>query len=126
MAIEQMPLFDDGSYSYRITLDGVGYRFDFRYCPRHDAWYVSVYDAAGEGLRVGIRCVTAWPFNAGDPTPLMPEGLLLFDRVDDAGAGLAPIGLVDFPDRVNFLRITGDDIPTPTPDEALIIRRVSP
>lgn len=126
MAIERLPLFSDGSSSYRITIDGVGYIFAFRYAERHDAWYVSVYLEDGTALRVGIRCANAWALNAGDPAPLMPAGIFVFVRLDDKENGTAPISLEDFPDNVALLRYSGEDIPTSPPPEELLIQKVSP
>jgi hypothetical protein len=48
-------------YEFATTLDGVAYRFRFKFNARDSAWYFDLYDAiAGTLLRAGLRVVTGW------------------------------------------------------------------
>lgn len=125
MAIQSLPLFDSSAFRYRITLAGVRYTLRLTYAQRHGSWYLDLLDASGAPLRTGIRCVLGWPINAGDPVPNAPAGLLRFVRLDSADSG--PLTREDFPDRVAFLFITGDDIPTgAADDDPLVVKAASP
>jgi len=53
----RLPTFPEPLHTYSTSLDGIEYRLKFDYSQRADRWYLSVYDALGEPIRVGIKLV---------------------------------------------------------------------
>lgn len=103
------------AYSQRMTLDGVSYRLDFAWNGREGAWYLSLYDAAGNPLVTSRKLATNAPilkrfrfvqglppgeFMAADYSATIPYAgytelgpergvkVLYFDAVEMTGLGL--------------------------------------
>lgn len=58
MAVVIIPTRGDiANYSQLVELDGVVFRFTFRFNDRDDSWYVSIADADGVPIREGLKLV---------------------------------------------------------------------
>ena len=61
MAVLEFPKIQNlAHYIFELELDGVIFRFKFKYNSRESTWYYSIYDAANVLLRAGLKVVNEW------------------------------------------------------------------
>lgn len=61
MAVFTLPAdATQANYEFETDLDGVAFRFSFKYNERDDSWNMNVLDVEGNILRAGIKVVTNW------------------------------------------------------------------
>jgi hypothetical protein len=61
VALLILPTFaPEEAYEYSIDLEGATYRLRLTFNDRDEAWYVDLFDDAGEPLRVGLKLVGDW------------------------------------------------------------------
>lgn len=61
MAILQFPVISDVEhYIFELPLDGVVYRFKFKYNARESTWYFNLLDLNNNILRAGVKVVNEW------------------------------------------------------------------
>lgn len=70
--------------TYRIALDGVDFRLNWRWNDRMASWYLDLFEADGTPLRLGVRVVLDWPLWGRFRHPARPAGELLAVSLDGA------------------------------------------
>ena len=85
------------SYVMRATLDGVSYGVELNWNGRVGAWYLSLYDAAGEPLLLSRKVVTNMPLlhrfkfltgmPAGDLIAVDPSETIAYAGYTELGEG---------------------------------------
>jgi hypothetical protein len=95
-------------YTFSTELDGVTFRFEFRWNDRASAWFMSLRDVNGNDLVVGRRVVVGFPLLTRFSDPRLPKGDL--NAVDTTGTGTEP-GINDLGGRVKLIYMTADEIP---------------
>lgn len=67
-----------------VSLDGSDFIIRYRWFPRPDRWHISLYDADGEPIRVGVRVSPDRPVLRDNAHPFRPPGELIpFDMSGD-------------------------------------------
>lgn len=80
-------------YETNPTLSGTTLRFRFDWSGREDRWYLSIFDADGEPIRTGIKCMTNRDVLEGVKHANRPPGRLAFgDANNSEPAGFAELG----------------------------------
>jgi len=90
---------------YEITaeLDGSTYRFRFDYQAKSDRFYLSIYTAAGDALRRGIKVLAGWNVLRLCRSADRPPGVIYF--LDLASTEAEPPALRDLGRRVRFFYV---------------------
>lgn len=65
------------AYTYRLALEGVTYRWGWRWLERPGAWYMDLSTDAGEVIRSGVKLKAGWPLLYRLRHPSRPPGELL-------------------------------------------------
>ena len=62
MAVLEFPVIAEGveHYIFELPLDGIVYRFKFKYNSREETWYFNILDLNNQILRAGIKVVNEW------------------------------------------------------------------
>jgi len=90
-----IPLFDNGSFSETVSLDGNNYGISLSWNARAGAWFMSIADGNGNMLRTGIRLNVAYPVKLQYNDVGLPAGdFLLLDQKEETG--LQEAGRHDF------------------------------
>lgn len=74
------------NYRMGISLDDTPYIFDVRWNERDTAWYLDIYDAVEDPIRLGIKIVLGTILGVRCLDARLPLGTLL--AVDLSGAGV--------------------------------------
>lgn len=78
-----IPVSDGTAFKLSADLDGTLYTFDFNWNPRGQWWTLNLYDAGGDPVMQGIRCVVDYSLLAHCSAENAPEGQLrLIDTAD--------------------------------------------
>jgi hypothetical protein len=98
MTVFAIATFPDEPFSTQTTkLAGVAYKLTFALNTREDCWYLSIADAAGTPLAIGIKLVANWPLLENLTNPALPPGelyaLVLGPDDEDPGKGELGAGL---------------------------------
>lgn len=56
-----MPLYEDASYTYRISLEGNSYVFNVYFNERLNGWFFELYEEGGVPVILGERLVANYP-----------------------------------------------------------------
>lgn len=98
MAVTLQLPSDTPSFQVDTQLDGVLYRFDFRWNSRDEQWAFDLADSAGDPIVSGVAVVVDFPLmRRANHDPRLPRGCLT--AVDTGGLNVDP-GLTDLgPDR---------------------------
>jgi len=109
MAIFVIPTRTDlANYSMQVDLEGVTYRFDFRFSEREGFWYFDLLDVAGSMIRAGVKVVTGMSLTRLLRDTRRPPGeLAVMDTTDqDREAGFEDLGeeiLLFYADQADVL-----------------------
>lgn len=77
MATLEIPIDStDPSFIQEVTLEGITYRFTFRWNSRESAWYMHVEESDGTGIEYSIKLVTGTLFMWRNPKSTKPPGRL--------------------------------------------------
>lgn len=63
--------------AYTSALDGVEYKFSFRYSTRNDSWYLTLLNPLGSILVSNVRLVPHYDLLAPFVSPELPQGVLI-------------------------------------------------
>jgi hypothetical protein len=108
MSVVTIPLRNDlTSFDFVVELDGVSYTLDCKWNYRAEAWFLSLYDADGQPISVGIRLVVGFPLGKRCKSSRMPPGVL--QAQDTSGAKRDP-GLEDLGSRVQLYYFSADEL----------------
>lgn len=88
MAFVIIPTTTDVNQLIPVTLDAVGYELQLLWNGRSKAWFLSIYNSAGDLLLGGIKAVVNYPLLRIHPDLELPAGELYF--WDQSGAGTDP------------------------------------
>lgn len=116
MAVTLQLPSDTPSFQVDTQLDGVLYRFDFRWNSRDSQWTFDVADADGDAIVSGVAVVVDFPLmRRAMHDPRMPPGALF--AVDTANTQTDP-GLADLgPERrVQLVYFTEAELPLAPPE----------
>lgn len=104
-----LPTLTDGTatYSFRVSLEGVTFRFDFRWNTTAGAWFFDVYSDEDVLLLAGRKVVLGIPLLARFRDPRLPAGDM--NAVDTTGADLEA-GFSDLGTRVKLLYFTAAEL----------------
>lgn len=79
-----IPLFDNGSFSETVSLDGNNYGISLSWNARAGAWFMSIADGNGAMLRTGIRLNISYPLKMQYNDAALPQGdFLLVDKNEE-------------------------------------------
>jgi hypothetical protein len=108
VAAQFIPLLQ-GNANYRIsvTLNSVAYLFDVSWNAYDGSWWLDVYDASENPIRVGIKCVLGTYLGRTTQAPPFSEGALVC--YDTSGSGL-DAGFNDFGSRVKMVYLPATDL----------------
>ncbi len=98
-----LPATNGVGYRFQAAFDGVLYTCELSFNSRCKYWVLSLYDAAGEPIVSGVRCVANYSLLARCSFESRPPGKLLL--VDSAGTKLDPDAL-SLGSRVKMAYIT--------------------
>lgn len=104
-----LPIRADGTphYSFEVVLEGIAYKFEFRWNVRGEFWVFDIADGAGTVLVTGQRVVVDLPLLGRYKFEGLPTGSLF--AVDTSGAGEDPT-LDDFGNRVTLVYLTAEEM----------------
>lgn len=100
MATSEIPLRNDlPHFSLRVQLDASVYGMEFVWNFRANAWFFSLFDAAGEPIFEGQRLVVDFPLGSRLKDARLPKGILVV--TDTTGKQQDP-GFEDLGSRVQL------------------------
>jgi hypothetical protein len=92
MALKLITLpVDTPLFTLKATLTGTDYILRFDYQEKQDRWYVGLYDAQNNPIRVGMKAVCGWDILRTCSLSNRPPGQLFFL----SGGKQAPPGFAD-------------------------------
>jgi hypothetical protein len=94
------------SFTMRVTLEQVEYRFDFAWNERAERWFMQLYTSAGD-LITSRKVIPNWPLLRGLVHADRPPGELVALDTSDLRT---PIGLNDWGDRVVLDYLEASDV----------------
>lgn len=81
------------NYRFAVELDGVEFRFGFKFNSRQQTWFFNLSDANGVLLRAGVPVVTGIPLLLRMAELAAPDGsLIAVSLAGDIVAGLEQLG----------------------------------
>lgn len=99
----KIPFKDFPSFTERISLDGVPYRFRFRWNTRGEFWTMDIFSQDSTAIILGVKLVLDYELIANFAWMGLPPGELW--AVDTTGS-LLTIGRDDLPDGTVQLQYT--------------------
>lgn len=120
--ILSLPIESDREKFHRKTkVDGKHLRFDYRWLPRPEAWYMDVSDIQGDPIIYGQKLVLRYPMFRRTVDERLPDGVFIFVRIDNRDEKL---GKNDLGDGVRFLYLTHDEKIDAKPDYVKKVRKI--
>jgi len=89
-------------YDLEVTLEGATYRLELRWNERAQAWFLALYDAAGDVLAAGRAVALGADLRGRSADARLPPGILL--AVDTSGEN-RDAGRDDLGERVKLLYV---------------------
>jgi hypothetical protein len=97
-------------YEFGVELEGASYTIELRWNARDGAWYLSLYDSAGEPLVSGHKAVLGANLLGRGENPRLPPGLL---TLFDTSGTLVDPGQTELGGRVQLIYMESADLAAP-------------
>ncbi len=104
----EIPIDTDAPHFTQTTaLDGVDFRFEFRFNEREQRFYMDLRDVDDDPILVGVKLVADWDALRYLVDPRRPQGTIMI--VDSQGEGRAA-RLGDLGRRIKLIYLTAEDL----------------